>query len=933
MKKFALLLPMLLFGLLGLNAQSVPQGINYQTVVRGANGSPMPNANLVLKFEIKDGIGSILYSEEQMAQSNSNSLVNLIIGQGGTPTFSLFQDIDWSLGPRTLTIYLKNANGDFDPLGTVQLVSVPYAFYAEESAKSATAAQLADLGAQPGQVLQWNGTAWVPANDAVGGGGGSVSLVNTGVGLTGGPISTSGTISLGNTGVTPGIYGSTTKVPQITVDAQGRLSGVIELNVEAPAITLSEGNGIDVAVNGLNNFTVINTGDVDATDDVLKTTQHDGDLIGTYNTLNLKAGVVGTSELANEAVTAAKLDDMGANNGQVLKYMNGAWQPDTDLTGGNGNNYGEGAGIDITGAAPNFTIVNTGDTDPSNDLTTNSNAAGDVTGLFANLQIAGSAVGTPELANGAVTAAKLDDMGANNGQVLKYVNGAWQPDTDITGGNSNNYAEGTGIDITGSAPNFTIVNIGDTDPSNDLTTSSSAAGDVTGLFANLQIAGSAVGTPELANGAVTASKLNNMGATFNQVLKFNGTNWGPEDAGLVINGIGSGPGINQNGSSNGVIQINAEIDNAIWNANRLQGRQISANLPATGQVLQWNGTTWVPASVNGNGWEACGEAIPDRVGIGKCPNPNNQVRLDVGYNTNNQDKIGVNVDVSGAGVNRGMIVSVENGSTDNDGVIALAFNGANNNVGMKVVSGSDQIPQFVTSQNYGLYVDLKSQQFEPTRTPIKPSTDVGLYVTSENVLDDYAAYFDGDVGIPHEIEFIDPSNGNQWAMYIEKANEAGCTGLPSSNDDLLMTYNGNIRLLIRAADGAECVGSDRRLKENIMGMKSMLPAIRSLNPVSYYLKADPEKNPTFGFIAQEVKPIFPELVYQVATTDTPDLLTLNYTGFSVIAIKAIQEQQQIIDGQQAQLDSQESRLNALEKEMAELKALLKSNTTATKGEK
>ena len=48
-----------------------------------------------------------------------------------------------------------------------------------------------------GQVLTWNGTAWVYGS--TGGGGGTVTQVNTGTGLTGGPISGTGTISIEST--------------------------------------------------------------------------------------------------------------------------------------------------------------------------------------------------------------------------------------------------------------------------------------------------------------------------------------------------------------------------------------------------------------------------------------------------------------------------------------------------------------------------------------------------------------------------------------------------------------------------------------------------------------------------------------------------------------------------------------------------------------
>jgi len=91
--------------------------------------------------------------------------------------------------------------------------------------------------------------------------------------------------------------------------------------------------------------------------------------------------------------------------------------------------------------------------------------------------------------------------------------------------------------------------------------------------------------------------------------------------------------------------------------------------------------------------------------------------------------------------------------------------------------------------------------------------------------------------------------------------------------------------------------SDERLKNDITSLdaSSTLAAINQLNPVSFYWKDNtiPGAGSTqeqFGFIAQDVQNIFPNLVGSTTPTAlTPDqTFYLNYQGFIALAVKGIQ---------------------------------------------
>jgi len=116
----------------------IPQMFNYQAILRSPSGEIIANHNVTIKVAIIQGeiTNSPVYSEIHTVSTNQLGLVNLKIGNG-TPEGSVFTDINWGTQSSFIQISVdKDAGSNFVVIGTTQLLSVPYALYAEKSGVS-----------------------------------------------------------------------------------------------------------------------------------------------------------------------------------------------------------------------------------------------------------------------------------------------------------------------------------------------------------------------------------------------------------------------------------------------------------------------------------------------------------------------------------------------------------------------------------------------------------------------------------------------------------------------------------------------------------------------------------------------------------------------------------------------------------------------------
>jgi hypothetical protein len=111
---------------------------------------------------------------------------------------------------------------------------------------------------------------------------------------------------------------------------------------------------------------------------------------------------------------------------------------------------------------------------------------------------------------------------------------------------------------------------------------------------------------------------------------------------------------------------------------------------------------------------------------------------------------------------------------------------------------------------------------------------------------------------------------------------------------------------------APVVTSDLNYKTNVLDLGTMTDKVKLLRPVSYQFKTDIEglvvdksnNNTQFGFIAQELQSVFPDMVVK----QDNGVLGIRYTELISVLVKVLKEQQDEIETLSSRVDSLEKAI-------------------------
>lgn len=417
-------------------------------------------------------------------------------------------------------------------------------------------------------------------------------------------------------------------------------------------------------------------------------------------------------------------------------------------------------------------------------------------------------------------------------------------------------------------------------------------------------------------GEIDPGQIGGGGASVGQVLIWNGTEWVPgedqDEQTLTVNGnqlsISNGNAVTLPSGSGGgddwgnqTIESNSTLEGDGTLSSPLD---LAAQGATVGEVLKWNGNSWVPDTDNSNVY-AAGTGI----------NINGNVISNTGDNDNSATNEIQTLSISGNTLsltNGGMVNLPSPSYTEGTG-IDIAGNtisatntqpiwNANQLMDFPIAGDNPQVGQFL---QFGPPLiggpsawrpAFVSQYWQQNGSNVYYLGNVGIGTSTPNAS---LHIVGGALRIEDQTIMKDLTTSLAFSSHV----------IPQLDDTKALGTASRRWTSVWAVDGSINT-SDARDKSNIKNLNYGLEEILQLRPVRFTWRNRPEYGEKIGLIAQELEQVIPEVVANVQRTPAlggedqteSNRLGVYYSDMIPVLIKAIQEQEEKIRHLQEEIE-------------------------------
>jgi hypothetical protein len=949
-----------------------PQKMSYQAVLRNTSNALITSTTVGMQISILQGsaTGTAVYVETQLPATNTNGLVTVEIGSG-TPVTGSMAAINWANGPFFIKTKTDPGGGsNYTIIGTSELLSVPYALFSANGTPGVQGPAGLTGSAGPQGPTGLTGATGLTGPQGAAGPQGLIGLTgSTGaagpqgaVGSAGpagiqGPIGLTGsTGSQGPTGLTgatgttgpTGIQGPTGLTGLTGSQGPIGLTGSVGATgpqgpagaVGASGTNYTAGSGLALSGTTLSNNA--------------QNATHTGDATG------------------SDALTVVKIQGKAISatapvNGQALKWnsVSANWEPSADIN----TTYTAGTGISITGTTisntqPDQTVILSN----GNGITTSGTYPNfTVTNAAPNETHTGDATGGTALTVVKIQGKSIATVAPTTDQVLQWnsTSSAWTPSTLVTPPAAWSLAGNTGTssasNFIGTADNTDVVFKRNSIRAVFLGASNTSIGVDALNTSNTGATNTAIGVSSLFSNTTGHSNVASgyQALYFNLTGNYNSANGiqalysntsGNENAAFGYASLHNNTTGNYNlAAGGGALYFNTT---GWWNTasgyQSLYSNTIGAYNTANGNVALYNNTSGNNNMASGYGSlysnstgiynTASGDRALNRNTSGNNNTANGSQSLYSNVAGSNATAVGTNAmyyaNSSATGFTnynvavgyealRGSVTAANNTGNYNSGIgyQALYSNttGSNNTSSGFRALYSNTTGQWNTAIGYGaLFANLTGTNNTANGYLTLTSNTTGF----QNSAFGLYALQNSTIGNNNTaLGYSALSNVTTGSNNIGIGNNAQVSSATASNQVQI----GDANITFAGIQVAWTTTSDRRLKKDIKNSELGLTFIKKLNPVSYIRISDQNKKTEYGFIAQEVEELLKSIgsiKSGIISKDDKGYYSVRYNDLFAPIVKAIQEQQSVIEESKAKINfleeanrQLEGRLKAIEEKL------------------